>query len=330
MKRLVGVWVVVFSVFGLIEAAPAEEIIVYQFSAAGVDAETAGIITSLMRAELAALNDGPVTLKPNVGELDATWARVARGQERVDLVIVGGIFKIGDSATLKVIAADQHDAKEYHVVLREIGEINTVAPRLARSIKARQPFDESVTVTSVTKAETEQYQRITGDFSWGPRLGALVPVGGSYGGAAVLYQILLNFRYEIAWLGFEFLTGAYFAGPNDDDIAAGEFPLDFAMMYYFSESNYSLFVGGSVGLHYISVSYPKDGGHDEVEFDWPGHEDETEEHDTWTMSLAGFGGYEMLRTHSFHFTARLGYRVAINTLDDRGAHGPYFGVEMTF
>lgn len=330
MKGLIGIGLVVCLVFGGLGVALAEDILVYKFTAAGVDEETAGIISSLLRAELAALNDGPVTLKPTAGELDATWARTTRGQERVDMVVVGGIFKVGDAATLKVIAADQNEAKEYHVVLKEIGEINTVAPRLARSIKSRQPFDESVTVTSVTKAETEQYQRVTGDFSWGPRLGALVPVGGSYGGAAVLYQILLNFRYEISWLGFEFLTGAYFAGPNDDDITAGEFPLDFAMMYYFSESNYSPFVGGSVGLHYIAVSYPKEDGDEDHREDYDFDDEDTEDHNTWTMSLAGFAGYEMLRTHSFHFTARLGYRIAINTLDDKGAHGPYFGVEMTF
>ena len=295
----------------------AKTFVMYELKAEGIDETTSGLVTGLLRSELSRVNQGDVRMVETERCYETACAREALARHKADAVIVGTIVKIGKSHTITMDVVWKKDTFHYKMILAEIEEINRLASRLAEAIVFKKSFDEAVSTKTVSKLEEETYRRVKGDFSWGPSLGFIAPIGGSYGGANMLYTIDLVFRYEIARLGFEFETGIYFNDQGSDDASAREWPLDFSMLYYFMDSDHSPFVGGSFGLHFIGVTTDLD-------------EENEEDYGSWTPSVAGYFGYEMLRTHTFHFAVRAGYRGGFAALDGPGAHGAFLALAMAF
>ena len=322
MKRIATALIVVLAVVIFAGPALAKTFVMHPLAGQGVDASTANLLSALIRSELARVSGATVRT------LDAPCHEEACAKEtltiaRADMVLVGQVLKIGESHTLDLMAVWPKVTLKYKAVLEKIDEINRIAPRLAEAVANKNTFEQAITVTTVSMHEEKQYRKVQGDFSWGPSLGFLVPIGQSYGGTDILYDIELVFRYETAHLGFEFGTGAYFSDSGSDDSAAAEWPLDFAMMYFFSDQDHSAFVGGSFGLHYISVT--TNIGQDETK-----DEQGEKRYDAWTPSVSAFGGYELLRTHTLHVAIRAGYRTGFVALDGPGAHGAFLAVAMTF
>lgn len=323
MRRKATIIIALFAVLFAADLASAATFLVYEFDSAGVDETTAKLVSSLVRAELAAQPKTRVI--PGEGKcFEEACARAAREESKADAVVVGKLITLGKSTSLSVQAVWKKETLNYRVLMEDIGEINVLAPRLATAIAEKRTFVDAATVTTISEREKTMYKRVEGDFSWGPALGVLVPVNNSYGGADILYSIDLLFRYEIEHLGFEFDTGIYFSDGSDEKAQAYEWPLDFAMMYYFFDTDHSPFVGGSVGLHSIGVTLPKE------EIEEEDDEDKEDYFHSWTASVSGFVGYELLRTHTLHVSFRAGYRYGFAALDGPGAHGPFLNIAMTF
>ena len=317
MKKAGFVLTIVLLMTGVATGASAESFAIHTLGSEGITPAEAMLVTGLLRAEVAQINKGPVNLVENTECYEEACAKKMVQGVAVDAVVVGKIYQLGDSITLSLDVVRKKETLHYRVVLEKIDEINRIAPRLADAIVSKRGYGESITVSSVSSYEAEKYKKVQGDFSWGPSLGFLVPVNNSYGGADIIYTIDLLFRYEIAHMGFEFDTGVYFNDNGSEDTGAGEWPLDFAMYYYFFEKDNTPFVGGSFGLHYIGLSVDQD-SEDEDSFG------------AWTPSVSAFAGYELLRTHNLHISFKLGYRTGFVALDGPGAHGGFFAMAMTF
>jgi len=217
----------------------------------------------------------------------------------------------------------------------------------------RQSFGEAATVTSVTKKEEQAYKtKIEGDFRMGPVIGVLVPVGGSYLGRNVMYEIAWTARYEISHFGMEAGVGINFAGNNDNYHGIYEVPIDFRGYYYFSDRDFTPFVGASFGLHNfqawdrLTKSEKKAAENKAAAEEFAGRvhaavsgdpnlivdpgQEKDKNYREWALSVSAFGGVEMLRTHTLHVTAMAGYRFNFIRLDGKGAHGAFVDVGMTF
>jgi len=327
--------------------AAAESFVVYQPATEGYDTATAKVVGQLLASELEMKGGGKAAyVSGDQACVDETCARAALQQNLADAAIIGKLMKLGDKAILLLTVLRKDATTPYRVTATGIGEFDRLMPRLAEAIVARKSFEDAQTVSSVSAKEQETYKRVEGDFSWGPGLFTLVPVGGSYVGNRLLMGVLLDFRYEIARWGFEFETGCYFDDQSDEYHHAGEFPLDLSGMYFFSEGIGSFLAGGSVGLHYLSVQHKltpeekeqndRDVWNGRVKASASGDNDylvdrkTDEEYGQWGPSVAVFGGYEFLRTHTFHIDARAGYRFTFINLDDNFAHGPFAVVHFTF
>ncbi|HPQ71169.1 MAG TPA: hypothetical protein PKW95_18730 [bacterium] len=347
LRWILSLSVTALLLFAFAATAVAESFVVYQPQVEGYDEGTARIIGQLLVAELenientsAAYVTGPEACR------DKACARKAVDNNLVDAAIISHLFKLGTKAiyTLDVVRSTETTA--YRVSADGVGEFDRLMGRLARAIVEKKSFEDAMTVTSVSEAEATAHKRIKGDFSWGPGIGMLVPIADSYGGADFIFGVLVPFRYEIEKWGFEFETGVLFDDQSDEYHRVSEIPLDFTAMYFFSEGIGSPFVGGTVGLHYLAV---KSELTEEEEMEnrqdiWAGrarsivtgsdsYTVDRETDDTWNLwgpSVGVFGGYEFLRTHSFHVDARLGYRFTFIKLDDNWAHGPFMAVHFTF
>lgn len=311
-------------IFILSGYAVAQNILVYDFQAEGIDASTVKIARALIVSELSAVK-GVVIVPPPAGEscYEEFCAKTTRAKMKADAVVIGQVYKIGETTSMKLIAAWTSESLHYSVSMKDIGEIDRVAPRLAQAIVKKMPYGQTATVETVTSKEQETFKRVQGDFSWGPVLGGLAPINNSYGGARFFYQITLSFRYETSQLGFEFDTGVYFNDEGKDKARAREWPLDFSMLYYFSGRDAAPYIGGSAGIHWIGVTKDLDKKDDEGD-------SLRKSYDGWTPSVSAFVGYELLRTHTFHFLARAGYRTGFISLGGPGAHGPFLSLGFVF
>lgn len=327
--------------------AAAESFVVYQPQTEGYDEGTAKIIGQLLVAELENIENTSAAYVTGAEVCrDKVCARKAVDNNLVDAAILGRLLKLGTKAIFILEVVRSTETTPYRVSADGVGEYDRLMKRLAKAIVEKTSFEDAMTVTSVSEAEAIAHKRIKGDFSWGPGIGMLVPIADSYAGADFIFGVLVPFRYEIAKWGFEFETGVFFDDQSDEYNRVSEIPFDFSAMYFFSEGIGSPFVGGTVGLHYLAVS-SKLTEEDELENRqdiWAGRarsivtgsesyivERETDERwNRWGPALGVFGGYEFLRTHSFHVDARAGYRFTFIKLDDNWAHGPFVAVHFTF
>jgi hypothetical protein len=316
MKRFLTLGIILVTLLIFTQAASARTFLVMEFAAEGIDEPTVKLVTSLIRSEIAGQTTAIVKHVSGKGCYDEACGTMALKSENADMALVGKIVQIGDRPTLHLLAVWPKETIRYAIFMTEIGEINRLAPRLAKAVVDKSSFEDAVSTKTVSEEEEEIYKRVKGDFSWGPMLGTLIPIGNSYGGGVnALFTIDLVFRYETDHFGYEFDTGIYFNAESDDHASAYEWPLDFAFMYYFVDGKNSPIVGGSLGLHLINVT---------TSDEWE------ENHRGWTTSASVFGGYELLRTHNFHVMFKGGYRFGLIALDGRGAHGPFVNIAFTF
>ena len=338
----------VFPILLFPSIALCESFIVHQPTTEGFDEGTAKVVGELLAGELDK-RDGTdaayVTGEKACVDKECAEKQVA--DNLADAVVVGRLLKLGDKAIFATTVVRKSGTAQHRVTGEGIGEMERLMPRLADAIATGKSFEETMTVTSVSEKEREEHKRIQGDFSWGPGIGLLVPVAQSYGDTtSVMFGFLLPFRYEIARWGFEFETGVYFDDQSSEYTGAVEYPLDFSFMHFFSDGIGSPFVGGTLGIHYLAVS---DKLTDEEELEnrqdiWSARakntaangvvrstdREEDEKWNQWGASLGAFGGYEFLRTHTFHVDARAGYRFTFIELDGNWAHGPFVAVHFTF
>ncbi|NLH48010.1 MAG: hypothetical protein GX444_05325 [Myxococcales bacterium] len=345
---VIGAFLLLSWLFFGTAAFAAETFVVYQPQVEGFDASTANVVGQLLATEMERQDGAKAAyVAGDTACGDEACAKAALAQNVADVAVVGKLLKLGNKAIFIVTVVRKNGTTPMRLTADDVGELDRLMPRLAHAIYTGQSFEEAQTVTTVSEAERQTYKRVTGDFSWGPGIQTIVPVAESYaGGNDILLGFVLPFRYEIANWGFEFRTGIYFDDQSSEYNHVSEFPLDFSGMYYFSQGVGSPFAGLTVGIHYLNV-IDKVTDDEQKKNDreiWEGKAKATatgnsdylvdkledKEWNRWAPSLAVFGGYEFLRTHTFHVDARLGYQYDIIGLDGKGAHGPFLAVHFTF
>ncbi len=223
------------------------------------------------------------------------------------------IGKLGSSIILSVAREGDRpgttaDSRELR--LQSIEEVSVAAPRLAVAIVHGEPITETLNTENVVGEETRVPKTKPGSIHFALGLVGLLPPLDQ--GAAPAAGILMDWHYEARRLemGFDLRGGGGSAGNNAPSL--GYFMADVGGRYFFSDADFSPYVGGGLEWMYLNLSVPSE---------------------NFSGNNGGLGafadaGVEILRTHHAHlaFGARLDLPFfSLDNSNGSGNTGGYYG-----
>lgn len=195
------------------------------------------------------------------------------------------IGKLGSTIILSVAREGDRpgttaDSRELR--LQSIEEVSVAAPRLAGAIVHGEPITETVTTENVVGEETRVPKTRPGSIHFALGLTGLLPPLDQ--GVAPAAGVMMDWHYEARRLemGVGLRGGGGSGGGNEPSM--GYFMIDVGGRYYFSDADFSPYVGGGLEWMYLNLSVPNE---------------------NFSGSNGGLGGFadagvEVLRTHHAH------------------------------
>jgi hypothetical protein len=244
---------------------------------------------------------------------DRNCATALARAAKADEVIVTTVRRLGEkwifSSTL--MNADGENAFLQRGTALDLADLEAVTRRVGEALLARKPVERVANLDNITaKEETSEPTRRRSLFITGFSLGYLYPVNGSYSylkynGAApseLVEEQPYNQMIRLAWLNtWEFredmMVGfdAVWSIPN---VIGG----DINLQYLFNRSDFTPFLGGGVGIHYVV----------------PDDDSISSSHRNSGPALNVQGGMVLFRTYDIHVIARAQYQMIFNSDFDNG------------
>lgn len=317
-------------------AEPTGRLLVLPLRSVGVSDTTVLVSQDLLAGSLEdlglqlarpAASAAPLPSGPDACDSPECAAALAR-EHGAEAVVYGSLNRLGGKiiARLNVLRADE-PAPWYRDQLTATSEddLDRVMRRFAEGIAAGRPNSDRATVESVTRAEAETPARRATRSGMGVRAGFLFPDGGSFGGADRLTNLRAVYRYEFKEFQIETTPVLGFTwGKGNFDWSM----LDVGASRLFGTGDVSTYVGGSLGVHTVTVArrYTKT-------YDYPGippYTYEAEMKQTETVpTLDLFAGLMALRTYDFVVVVELRYHQVFESFNEAGGGGAH-GFMLTF
>ena len=127
-------------------------------------------------------------------------------------------------------------------------ELDTVVPRIVKSVLLRKKTEETQTVENLTDQEGRPWRKKFGEFLWG--------FGINFGFTAnpvskLAYGMSFKVMYEMEHMRVDFFLGG--AGNYTGSGGVGIFATDLSLNYLFLTSNFSPYVGAGIGFGTVGV-----------------------------------------------------------------------------
>lgn len=312
MRILITIIVLLTCAFGAADAF--EKPILFPFKSVGVDEQLIEASMTLFRGALEEegkyqpvsagdVLQGVECYEPSCA---ARYGRMEGYQE----AIIGSITRLGYKLIVRVQLIDSENGD---VLFSEQGvseseeDLDTVLARLAKSLSTGKKFEETAEVGMITDRETLEEKRRESYASKGLRAGFIWPVDNSFGNL-VDRLIVIDFAYQYDLPDF-FLMGR--SGLRWGDGALDVCFLDAKIGRYLSRSDFTPFINGGIGVHYIrgkglvSREY-HDGGY---------YSEETWEDGTYGLLLLGGMGFTAFRTYDFQFQIDVDYFIMLDKIN---------------
>lgn len=242
-------------------------------------------------------------LAARLGTDSAVVARLSRLESR----IIVNVEHVG--ADGRLLYSDR-------ITAGSLDDLDPLSTRIAAGIATGQPLGDTATVGTVTDEEGREPVRRKALFTSGVRLGALVPVAGSYGGADWLTDLGLFGLFELSSFAAILELDLRWAG-DDDDVSVFGFNFDFGGRYFLDpEASTGLYLGAGLGFRAVAVD--------------AGIEDDG------ASGLGGYlgGGVIFLRTSDLHILLDARYDVGFFTLNElpsgQAAHAAMISLGLSY
>lgn len=252
---------------------------------------------------------------------DRECARATAARLQADEVIYSSLYRLGArwifSATR--MNTDGTEAFSQRLTAGTIEDMEAVAQRMADALILRKSLEQVATLDNITAKEQDQEpERRRSLYNGGVALGYLFPVGNSFSYLEDDYDSGDPVRREydqmirLTWLNtWEFRNdlnlGADVTWSTPYAIGA-----DLNLRYLFNRGDFSPFLGGGIGLHYVKSDEDGYGG-DNKRNSGP--------------ALNVQGGVMLFRTYDVNVMLRGQYQVVFNSDMD---HGPAVDVGVSF
>jgi len=268
-----------------------EKALVFDFESIGVDDQTITAASQIFRSELDATGKFAVIHKRDVEtaladqgitdftcheiECAASYGTIVGAQKAV----LGSITKLGEGLTIEVRLVDVA-AREVVFTDRffasSVDDLRIALSKLANAVATRQKIESETTRYAVTDEEMAEPRRKKTNITTGIFLGGSFPTGDSYSDVGFLFAFGVPIRIEARSYVVETDFGLSVATINPDS-TIGEldrrslvvFMWDMGLRYVFSpQADFSSFVGGGLGIHFISESKQKETYYGESETEY--------------------------------------------------------------
>jgi hypothetical protein len=303
-------------------------LVVFDLQPIGMDEATAMATVQLLRNDLA--GTGKYTLveegemQRTLGQMtpcyDSQCAAENGRQLGAAKAVVGSLSRLGEKIIVELRLVDVATAHvEYsdRMTSSTVEDLDTVIQRMANAVASGKPVEKTTEVGLIVQEEAKEPLRRQNFFTVGGKIGYLFPTGDSWGQADRLLCLDWVTRYETNDFFVESLIG-YRYQLNEDN-GAFDVPIEFSIFYVPSRSDFSPYVGGGLGIHWIGARR-----WDEENGDMNG------EDERWTnngLALNLGGGLMGFRTYDFRFIVDLRYSVVLADLGDQSTHQ---GISLTF
>lgn len=261
MKRALAGVAVAFGVFAWAGVAVAENrrVVVAEPATIGIDEAYGSTFADLLRTELARQEGYEVVARAQTPPQPCGEAVCAPGVATAagaHSAVVVTLSALGQKVIVKVehVGSDGRVLYADRITAGTIEDLDPVSTRVAVAIATGKPLGETETVSTVTSQEARAPVRKQSLFTTGLRLGALVPIADSYGGATAAADVGFFGMFEIERIAA--VIEADFLFPADSDTEVKIVGLFFGLggRYFLdAESPTGTFVGGGFGYRILDV-----------------------------------------------------------------------------
>lgn len=258
---------------GLVEAQ--ERVVVFEFSAIGVDEQSVTVATQIFRNELDATGKFSVIPKREMeakladqGITDFSCHEITCAASYgltvgVEKAIIGSLMKLGQRVTAEVRLVDvvrKEMVFSDHFSVMSLDDLDSALRKLAAALVTRKKIESEVTRYAITEEETREPRRKKAYITSGASFGFGFPLGDSYSKVNNLKTVAWMMRYDAGNLVIDNSIGVTWGSSDPDTIWGIQYdkkkvsivPWDIGMRYIFNrESDFTPFVGGGLGLHFI-------------------------------------------------------------------------------
>lgn len=320
---------VLFVVPGL---AHARKVVVAEPENIGVDSDSSFTFADLVRDALQR-KDGwevvPRSATPENPCAETPCATEIARQTGAEATVVLALSRLGSKIVVRygLVSAEGKVQVSDRTTALGLEDLDPLATRIATAVTERLDFDKTISVSTVTAEEATTPLRQSSWFSHGVGFGAVVPMGGSYGGAGYLTDVRLMSMYELRAFAAG-LEADILWTPDDGGSSAGGLGINLAGKYFLQpELDIGPFIEAGMGVRFLAASERVP---DPVDPTF-----ETVNTDT-ANGLGAFigGGVVMFRSADLHVVASGRYDVnflQFHELDEgRQAHGLSVNVALTY
>ena len=293
----------------------------------GVDQATVMATAQLLRNDLAATGKFSVVDEGQVQRILGTEAfcydsqcAAEYGQRLgVDKAVIGSLSRLGEKIFVELrlvnVSSGQLEFSD-RLASSTVEDLDTVIKRLATGIASGKSAEETAQVGLIIEQEAKEPRRRRNFFTVGGKIGYLFPSGDSWGGTDKLLCLDWVTRYETPDFMVESLVGWRYQVNKDN--GAYDVPVEFSFFYLPSKSDFSPYLGGGLGIHWVAAER------------WNHHDAWDQDDDRITnngLALNVGGGLMGFRTYDFRFIVDLRYTVVFAELNGQDSHS---GISLTF
>ena len=249
-----------------------------------------------------------------------------------DYVVYTKLMKLGSKIIYTGYILNDESSFTSKVTALSVEDMENAVARLAKSLALNESIEDVVDIDNIVESEEEEDARRQSLGRIGFSIGYMYPTFNSYvsrnyssnddgnwsngyedGGyldtetrdtqkIVVGFNYFYEFKENIALLAeMSLYTGT-----------PGSFGADMSVLKYLKKTDYSPFIGGGIGIHWVSYCHDNDYSYD--------CDDEARPHDHRRSGLAlnGQAGYVLFRTYNINVIARAKYHLVLNTDLDQG------------
>jgi hypothetical protein len=253
------------------------------------------------------------------GEKDCALALA--GAAKADEAMFSTLRRLGNKWIFSATAVDARSGEVFNQrgTALNMEDLEAVTRRVGEAVVSRQSLEKAATIDNITLKEEEQEPtRRRSLYAGGLSLGYLYPVGNSYAylkedfssATTSLQEQAYRQMIKITWLNTWEFRENMILGFDLVWAAPTSIGGDLNMQYLFNRTDFTPFLGGGVGLHYVK-----------------GDDVESSDKRNSGPALNVQGGMILFRTYDIHVTARAQYHMVFNSDMD---HGPSFDVGVVY
>jgi hypothetical protein len=327
MKLAVVLLFVLAAVPGTVQSQQNTSMVVFDPQSIGVDQATVLATAQLLRNDLAAtgkfsvMEEGQVerALGTQTRCYDSQCASEFGQQLGVDKAVVGSLSRLGEKIIVELrlvdVASGQVEFSD-RLASSTVEDLDTVIKRLAKGLASGKTTEKTAEIGMIVEQEAKEPRRRRNFFTVGGKVGYLFPSGDSWGGTDKLLCLDWVTRYETPDFMVESLVGWRYQVNKEN--GAYDVPVEFSFFYLPSKSDFTPYLGGGLGIHWVAAERWDD--HDT----W-GNEDDQITNNGLALNIGG--GLMGFRTYDFRFIVDLRYTMVFADLGDQDSHS---GISLTF